>query len=382
MRAKLNSLTGLRFFAAALIVFHHTKGLFLPSAYIAQRVDTDYGVTFFYVLSGFILTYGYSHLDTLEANARFIVARIARIWPLHLFTLAIVLLLFRPPWGYPGDAQPVLKFLANAFLLQGWIPWAKYFFSFNGVSWSLSVELFFYLFFPFFLLALRRSVWLLPVVSCAAALALALAADRLKFPDLRYGDPKLGPTVWIDMTFPIMRLPEFLVGMLTARIWFASRRHAAGSAVAWTVVETIALGGVILVLVDFYALVSRAGLGSITTAWLVRAAPAPVFAFLIFTFAFGRGLVSRLVGSAPLVFLGEISFSIYMIHEILARLVASRFPELIFRGQTWTGFLLFWAAVLGLSTISWWLVEKPCRKAIVAAYDARQKLRADLPVAG
>jgi peptidoglycan/LPS O-acetylase OafA/YrhL len=96
-----------------------------------------------------------------------------------------------------------------------------------------------------------------------------------------------------------------------------------------------------------------------------------LFAVLIFVFAFGRGYVSRLIGSRVMVFLGEISFSLYMTHEVLARELVARFPGLLFKGERWTGFLVFWTIEIVLSTALWLAVERPCRRWLIALFRAR-----------
>src|SRR5580765_5922555 len=89
---KLEVLTSLRFFAAALIVVQHSRGSFgLPEQW-GEPFMFDQGVAFFFVLSGFILTYVYPSLDTF-GRRRFVLARIARVWPAHVAALILLLLL-------------------------------------------------------------------------------------------------------------------------------------------------------------------------------------------------------------------------------------------------------------------------------------------------
>src|SRR6266576_619369 len=77
----IRSLTALRFFAAAMIVVFHSNGTFWTARDV---VWLSQGVTFFFVLSGFILAYVYPRLDDATAVRRFLILRIARIWPGHL----------------------------------------------------------------------------------------------------------------------------------------------------------------------------------------------------------------------------------------------------------------------------------------------------------
>jgi peptidoglycan/LPS O-acetylase OafA/YrhL len=88
MANRLAALTSLRFLAAAAIVYHHVMGAWafprVPQFHFAQ------GVSFFFVLSGFILTYRYPVLRDWREIRRFWLARFARIWPAHATSLVIV----------------------------------------------------------------------------------------------------------------------------------------------------------------------------------------------------------------------------------------------------------------------------------------------------
>ena len=90
---QLPALTSLRFFAALAIVVHHARGLLVAESAIAG-FPLDHGVSVFFVLSGFILTYVYRELPNVASVGRFWLARFARIWPVHVFTLALFIALF------------------------------------------------------------------------------------------------------------------------------------------------------------------------------------------------------------------------------------------------------------------------------------------------
>ena len=149
-KARLDALAGLRFVAAVVVATAHLPELSHDPALgrVANRMLSEgvYGLTFFFVLSGFVLAYGY--LDRLAkptgpALRNYYIARVARIWPLHLLALGIALAFPTGPWT--GNAGPLL---ANAFLVHSWMPSLEYIQSFNSVSWTLSLEAFFYLVFP------------------------------------------------------------------------------------------------------------------------------------------------------------------------------------------------------------------------------------------
>jgi peptidoglycan/LPS O-acetylase OafA/YrhL len=152
---KLHALTSLRFFAAAMIVLFHSQGYFGAIAPL-QRFTLTQGVCFFFVLSGFILTYAYPSLDGRGVQ-RFLVSRLARIVPLHLAALLLYVLLL-PAWYRDSVSSATHGAgLLTAFLMQAWVPLYRVQTAFNGVSWSLSAECFFYLCFPFLLWRWRQT---------------------------------------------------------------------------------------------------------------------------------------------------------------------------------------------------------------------------------
>src|SRR3954470_504363 len=130
----LPSLTSLRFFAALLVVLSHLPGSTFSEGYT--------GVTFFFILSGFILSHSYEDRLRTGATSRreFWIARIARVYPLHLLTLlAAVPLAVSESSGAMGFAG---RLLAQLTLTQAAVPVGSIYFSFNHPAWSLSVEAF------------------------------------------------------------------------------------------------------------------------------------------------------------------------------------------------------------------------------------------------
>ena len=116
------------------------------------------GVSLFLVLSGFCMTYSY--LDKSEKtpcpsfmnNLKFARDKIKKLYPLHVVTLLFVaLVIFGELILYNGSGTEIAKqgsyFVANALLLQSWIPWRDGYFSFNAVSWYLSTSAFSYFIF-------------------------------------------------------------------------------------------------------------------------------------------------------------------------------------------------------------------------------------------
>lgn len=295
----LPSLTALRLFAALAVLMYHLHLYFPPIAGGLAFFGYGFtGVSFFFILSGFVLTW--AHREGTSSR-RFYWHRVARIWPLHLLTSALAV--FAPPLMPAAESNWVsAPFVAT--LTQAWIPASPFLGSYNGVSWSLSCEAFFYLAFPFLLhrmvLASRvRRVIFVVVPLLMLVLALGLAAIS----SVSAADFLLG-------TMPLYRLGEFVLGISLARLmqqgWIPgfSIRQAA-----------------YLLLALYFCLVG---------ASLVAHRAVPVtFANLLLVPAFlaiiaacshadlsGR---TRLLGSPALVRLGQWSFALYLVHELVLR---------------------------------------------------------------
>lgn len=122
MKKQLPALTSLRFFAAAMIVVQHAAGHFGVFKDLAKNYALDQGVSFFFVLSGFILTYTHGNLSGVKNSIYFLWARIARIWPSHATTMITFYIL----WAYvfsTGYSPDISTTLSNLTLTQSWIPY-------------------------------------------------------------------------------------------------------------------------------------------------------------------------------------------------------------------------------------------------------------------
>ncbi len=162
-KAFIKPLTGLRFAAAMLVVMHHLLHIDVSSGHgvgcLLKKLASNFssagfvGVSFFFVLSGFILTYTYLGRPGQVGIKRrdFCVARLARVYPTYLFALVIAAVPFWRGWqpGGPNTAcatPKVVTALTTPLLLQAWTPCARAWW--NAPGWSLSAEAFFYLLFP------------------------------------------------------------------------------------------------------------------------------------------------------------------------------------------------------------------------------------------
>ena len=172
--ARLDSLTGLRFFAAAAIVVYHSWWPFTGSTELGLFHYSYTAVGFFFTLSGVVLAWSWKPGTGVRVQWR---RRAARILPLHWLTLAatVAIYLIWPLTRPVTDTRSAL--LTSATLLQAWPPF-EHLLTFNFPSWSLSTEAFFYLTFPLLMVGLRR-LSVTPLLWSAAGLAVGYVAAAL-----------------------------------------------------------------------------------------------------------------------------------------------------------------------------------------------------------
>ena len=186
---------------------------------LGGRLPLYLGVSFFFVLSGFILTYVYPRLESRSAVRQFLWARIARVWPCHVFALGLMPLaatssgfslssLWRPDrWG-PN--------LATILLVNSWVPTQAYYHTFNTPSWSVATEFGFYLAFPILLWRLDRN-WPIKLAFClSTAIALIAYSQRMQ---LSFDDSTGVTVTGLLYMNPLARMFEFCLGMVAATFW-------------------------------------------------------------------------------------------------------------------------------------------------------------------
>jgi peptidoglycan/LPS O-acetylase OafA/YrhL len=209
-RDRLPSLTGLRFWAALLVVLYHLSSDVAVLTPVSEMVRFGRtGVTFFFVLSGFVLAWTY--IDDPVPVRVFLWRRFARVWP----ALALSGVMALAVLAISGYLYSVSHLLAMFTFLQGWrVEWTP---SANG-SWSLSDEAFFYLLFPALLaVAQHRRGRTVLVIVCGVAMVGVWVASAT------YG----WESFWVDY-FPPARLAQFVLGVVCGAAMKRGRRAIVG----------------------------------------------------------------------------------------------------------------------------------------------------------
>jgi peptidoglycan/LPS O-acetylase OafA/YrhL len=311
------------------------------------------GVNFFFVLSGFILVYTYDGLRL--SAAKFWWARFARIYPAYVLSLIVAAPFFffaihnlDLPFFAWSKEHFALACVLTLTLLQSWVPQAAL--TWNSVCWSLSVEAFFYLVFP---LALLRSKKLSEkgLLVCLIAFWLAsfsFACSYIHFhPDgidkINSGETNL---FWKNvLSFnPLVRLPEFLVGMFAGRL-FLARSSEKQPGTILIIAGLLGFAVVILLAPHIPNPILSVGILS------------PAFAAIIYG-ASQQPKWTSFLAFPVLVLLGEASYSLYLLHSLV---ITRIFDSLSYwnRPLRIAGCLV---AAIFISIIAYRLVEAPARR--------------------
>jgi peptidoglycan/LPS O-acetylase OafA/YrhL len=366
-KPKLPALTTLRFIAAALVVTTHADPLFDltgPSMHPAL----EQAVCFFFTLSGFILAYNYPTLDVL-GRRRFLVARVARMYPVHVAALIVFVLVSHadPPTTVYKITRTPLTLLANLAMVHSWIPLQRFNLSFNAASWSISTEFFFYFWF-IAMVPIWRRTWRLQV-AFSALLAVALIALAVVFHlpgDSLQNTPSISSVLYAH---PFARLLDFVLGMVAAhalRVWGSKVRVGLGAATAIEATALVVPAAILMAperILGFLwiSLTSRPlptgdSWVLIPATWLHHDLNVVPFAFLIFVMALQRGLVSRALAFPVFVLLGEMSYSLYLLHPSVLALYEAHAPtfyalpsRLVYAGV--------WCVLLLTAYVSWATLE-------------------------
>ena len=310
----IKSLNGLRFVFAVLICCGH---YIFTTPYAGEMMnkavffDTTAAVAFFFILSGFSLSCGFSE-KMAAGNFKpipFLKKRFLKLYPMHILTLIIILLLFAKT--YVWNKETIRNLILNIFLLQSYVPDVNCYFAFNRVSWYLSSLFFHYVFFAFFMRGIfksRHPMLLLAVISALFSVALVLFAHFQKAYDN-----------FVFNVFPPTHLLQFFIGAWLFLLYQKLKTYDFKT-YQLTAAEIISIAVLIF-------------------SWIIRKhipikyqyvfLYVPACSLIILTFALGdnKGIFSKIAGSKPLVSLGSVSFPFYMIHLFCQNIASYIVPQ-------------------------------------------------------
>lgn len=338
---KLNQLTFTRFIAAIAIVIFHFKDDVFPFKISGVQNFIQYFnvlVSYFFVLSGFILTI--NSKDNINIR-QFYINRFARIYPLYLAALLLMLFLLLLA-RTPKDTISLTKVFLSATLMQAWFE--TYALTYNFPAWSLSVEAFFYLIFPFAIILLKNR----QVKSQITFILICWLLMQILF-------------VWMIvqnnffvLNNPLFHLSTFLMGV-AAGILF---KHKQG--VLLKHCGKFEFFSVVLVFLLAFLVLSR---NQLFGKFYQNGLLAPVFVVVIYAVALSKRRVIQFFADRRLEYLGEISYGIYILQFPVSILVFGLIDRTIKTSPT-VSFYIYLISLIAIASLTYHLIEKPFRMLI------------------
>jgi peptidoglycan/LPS O-acetylase OafA/YrhL len=353
-RSRLPALTGLRAFAAANIVLFHFSdpSKFGPLAPIIRNGYTS--VSFFLLLSGFILAYNYS--DRAQAGqlslAKFWLARFSRLYPIYLVALVLSLGMLDAEYHVRTHSEFLTGVVLTPLLLQGWSPNLATFW--NTPAWTMSTEAFFYVIFPFLVMVRRPQRWVPTLLLLLAIWCLGLLCPLLYLhfhPDGDLHPGRYTDGFWIRaLKFsPPPHLPSFLFGIVLADV---DSRLPRRSRLRW-LLGAVGIAATLAIL----HLDDRAPYVLMHDGALM-----PLFACAILGLA-GENWISGFFAFPLFLFVGQASYCLYILHFNLWELIHNSHilnRTGLIRFDPWLSYALLGLGA-GLALVT---VERPMQKYI------------------
>ena len=282
------TLQSLRFVFVMLIFLSH----FSYQDIEALDAGGDCGVTFFFLLSGFVCSLGYGTKIGTEKFSyfRFLWRRIRKFYPLHLLCLVLFLVV--------SMSSIDIKVVLNLLLLQSWVPDSDFYFSCNSVSWFLSSLLCCYLLFPltYRYLSKRLTIGIMVIYGIIYWIT---PYDRVNS---------------ILYVFPLVRFVDFYLGMVLCQFYL---RHQNVVIPNWMEILSIIFLLVSLAIYPFMDEKFR----NAPLYWLVLIP-------LILIFAHQQGIVSKWLRTRHMALLGSLSLPLFLTHQMLIGFLTHHLPEM------------------------------------------------------
>lgn len=334
---QLQSLNGIRFIFFMCVFFSHYvimgSGRVLPNA-------GEFAVVFFFMLSGFSLSYGYGErIDTIPYGD-FIKKRLLRLWPMQILTLLLrsVPLLLIPLIVGNLDIKNVISFILKLFFLEGWVPNEDIIFNYNSCAWYLSPLVFCYFLFPFLY------KWVIKIKP--TQLALAIFAYLAIYVACIFIIPQERHQVFLYAA-PYFRFFDFALGIMLFRVYKNKNFHS-----SLKVKNTIFSECLILVFIALIAWLPLKGVPQVFKMASVYWIPA-ILIILSYLLVESTGTIS-IIKLKWIQRFGDASYEMYMTHLFIVTFfnhIGVRFitPNNIMLQVTWMMACLVLSIIVGMA---------------------------------
>jgi peptidoglycan/LPS O-acetylase OafA/YrhL len=314
------------------------------------------GVSYFLILSGFVMTLGYyDKVMAPDFNYKlFMMKRLSRLWPLHLLCLFLFILL-RGQISF--TITYIAKLILNVFMLQSWIPYNRVYFSFNAVSWFLTLMVFFYAVFPFIARKMHefKREWVILAYLIWVFLYISLQG--------------LIPEAWEHPFLyisPLSRLMDFLLGMVlclsvqSIHIGLKDKIKR----LSYHKKSIIEIACVLMLLCMALPADNHVKHGVYLASYYWFPMSCLILLFTLFNES--GGVISRLLTNRFLVHCGDISFEFYMIHTLMMGIYLKYCPLVQF--NPYLAMMVYVLLLLLASHVLNKYFEKPIAHAILKRY--------------
>lgn len=316
----LNALYALRFFASVAIYIHH---LYYPYGFGAICV------TFFFIMSGFTMAYSLNKKDFILSRKtlkQFYLNKIVKFYPLYLVTFFASI----PIMHFLNVKFNFLNVIVNLSLLQSYYPNNNEVFMFNGLSWFVADIMFFYLVTPFIFILLKKlkihkNIKIMVLITFLLYLVAFYISYRFSWKVEAYSFGW-----WLVYISPFFRIFDYLIGFLLGLIFIRIKDYnlkVVKFDFVFTILEVLAIIFILLSYKSKYLLIDSLRYG----VYYI-----PALALMIFIFAFGRGIISKMISLRVFVYLGKLSYVIYMIHQLVIYYTSMYFGNTMYYNEAMT----------------------------------------------
>lgn len=341
---RIEQLTFTRFLAAiSIVIFHYGKKSFLFNNSYVDFIfgNADVCVSYFFILSGFVMMIAYSSKTSIEPKVYFI-NRFARIYPMYLLALLIMLFL-----QFRTNELDLSGLFLNVLMIQSWVPGKIL--TVNPPGWSLSVEFVFYAIFPFifnkcFNRYKPKQIFLYIVLFWILSQFIFLILYYLFYVDKS--------TVIKDfiMHNPLLHINEFLIGTLAGFIFIKKLQDKKKNYDFLILV----FAGLIVLALKFSGVIS-----------FHNGLLAPLFIPLIIMISLNNGIITKVFQKKLFVFLGEISFGIYILqHPVYSLFSAYSVNKYLHITDPTAVFFIRFIILIITSSLAYVYVERPIQDKI------------------